>query len=284
MATFRRSWQLNRPPDGPFAINRQSPQAYGLAGWWPMLASRDMKILRDLANANNGTFDDSPTWINDADFGSVLSFNGSSNKINCGTSNHLNNTGNISLATFFRTNSFASEFYLIGKDVGSEGTASENAQYSLAMEAGKTLKTFWEYGTGTNVTASSSVAATLNTGEWHHACVVRKSGGTIVDFYFDGNKLGTSVSGLTAAAGGEDSPLILGGLRPSNVALLDGELFEPRIYKRALSPAEVWQLYDPATRWQLYQPLRRQFTVKAPTVVGLPIPVAMRYYRNQRVA
>jgi len=37
-----------------------------------------------------------------------------------------------------------------------------------------------------------------------------------------------------------------------------GEVNDFWIWNRALSPAEVWSLYDPSTRWSLYQPLVRR--------------------------
>ena len=34
-----------------------------------------------------------------------------------------------------------------------------------------------------------------------------------------------------------------------------GKIGDVRIYNRALSPAEIWAMYDPATRWELYAPV-----------------------------
>ena len=44
-----------------------------------------------------------------------------------------------------------------------------------------------------------------------------------------------------------------------------------RAWNRALTAAEVWQLYDPRTRWDLYYPLRqRTFFIPDTVQAGYP--------------
>jgi len=60
----------------------------------------------------------------------------------------------------------------------------------------------------------------------------------------------------------------------------DGLIGDVRVYNRALTPAEVWQLYDPATRWELYKPVMPSEIVFAG---GVTIPLFMHHYRQLRI-
>jgi len=163
---------------------------------------------------------------------------------NCGFGTVLDITGDISLCAWFNSDSFASEAYLMGKDFASEGSASQNAQYSLNLTSGKLLKIFWESGTGTNHDVQSTSAFTANTGEWHFACLVKDEEGTSsVDFYFDGVKLGNTVSGVTNVNGGEDSSLVIGALRIAGTAGINGRTAYSHIYNRLLTAEEIQELF-----------------------------------------
>jgi hypothetical protein len=49
----------------------------------------------------------------------------------------------------------------------------------------------------------------------------------------------------------------------------DGLIADVRIYKRALSDAEVWALYDPRSRWDLYwQPNTRAYSFMSAIAAG----------------
>ncbi len=94
------------------------------------------------------------------------------------------------------------------------------------------------------------------TERWVHVGVTY-SGASVVG-YIDGRVADTSV----LFAGGLDpwSGNIRVGQRVDAGAARDfkGIIGPVMLYNRALSPAEVWALYDPRTRWELYQPLVRR--------------------------
>lgn len=82
-------------------------------------------------------------------------------------------------------------------------------------------------------------------------------------YYFNGQQIGTAQANtrnpaaiakpLTIGAFGYYTPSG-GDLTPNRWT--DGAIFDVRIYRRSLSAAEIWRLYDPQTRWELYQPPR----------------------------
>ncbi len=60
----------------------------------------------------------------------------------------------------------------------------------------------------------------------------------------------------------------------------NGQIGPVSLYNRALSAAEIWQLYDPQTRWGLYAtPEYRRWFV--PVVAGTIIPRVMHHLRQQ---
>ena len=72
---FRQGQTFGRP----FRLNKHSPQARGLVGWWPTLGGGG-NVLRDRSGRGNdgafpgGTAD--PTWTRDAERGLVVDYDG----------------------------------------------------------------------------------------------------------------------------------------------------------------------------------------------------------------
>ena len=87
-----------------------------------------------------------------------------------------------------------------------------------------------------------------------------------VTFTYDGAALRLYVDGVLRAGpqaigfATAEATIVGGGGHPSGTGP-NGRLHEGRIYNRALSPGEVWELFDPRTRFDLYQPWRRQFRI-----------------------
>jgi hypothetical protein len=57
-----------------------------------------------------------------------------------------------------------------------------------------------------------------------------------------------------------DNPDIVEGDSYTGGSCFDGIINEWRVYNRALSPSEVWRLYDQLTRWEIYTPSMPRMT------------------------
>lgn len=143
----------------------------------------------------------------------------------------------LTLACWFRTDDDAIAevaMALTDKDVAAHS-------HSLQLDgdvAGDFLRARSVAG-GTSAGAVTSTGFTINT--WHHAAAVFTSA-TDRAAYIDGGSKGTNTTSRTPA--GLDSTNI--GCRVqsgSPIAFFSGRLDDCRVYKRALSDAEVYQLY-----------------------------------------
>lgn len=97
--------------------------------------------------------------------------------------------------------------------------------------------------TTTNILRSG---ITVNDGAWHHIAATVHYAGGVSKMYVDGT-LTSPTSGLGSSVAGGPSyisgPLSI-GQRPTNVAPFNGDIDNFRYYDRALSAAEVLQLYN----------------------------------------
>jgi len=90
----------------------------------------------------------------------------------------------------------------------------------------------------------------------------------LIGFVYDGAAIRAYCNGVQVASTNAVITLKTGdqaveiGARNSNLQPV-GYIGDVRLYNRALTAAEVWQLYDPATRWELYAPLRKWWAIGA---------------------
>ena len=86
-------------------------------------------------------------------------------------------------------------------------------------------------------------STTINTGEWHHVMFVLDSVSNTLKFYLDGvEDLSQSCNGFDF--GGPDVELGIGDRNDSSIGPMDGKIGEVRIYRRALTAAQVFQNYN----------------------------------------
>jgi hypothetical protein len=86
--------------------------------------------------------------------------------------------------------------------------------------------------------------------EWHHVVAIVEN--NIPDFYVDGVITGKTVAAFTRTPTGNTNPLLIG--RRDDGLYFNGRIDDVRIYNRALTGQEVWQLYtipEPATLFLL---------------------------------
>jgi hypothetical protein len=250
-------------PLWPFALNRDSGQAEGLKRWyaWPLGAKfisgfTNQTQVIDLANTAwntpGGTGNTSiglynydyryPVNGEQPDFmmGLVQKFGAGSEGIYCGKeTGDLIETFPFTLSCWLYPTAYVSLMGVCNKAVTSPYA------YGLRVSGSDWISYI-------NSSSLSFQGPALN--QWAHIAVVVYSG--FHGVYLNGSLIASvSVSDPPAA---NDDEFLIGtdytpGSRPFN-----GSIVDFRIYKKALSAAEVWRLYDPRTRWDLYYPLRQR--------------------------
>lgn len=244
-----------RRPTGPFVLNRESPQARDLVDLY-LGRPHNMTAVRGRAVTRVGTFVALPRVAADP--------------LNDVLLEHNEGGGNINGATFPVSGIGASD-------------AITAATWIYIVQAPGAPRGIWEFGTtwslglshtkGTSgtmrahVVTTSGGAAQFNTGDTTtalsafrpvHAVVVWNPGAGLT-LYVNGR---SEASNATATTGlrDVDQMRVYGAPSIEITAGLEGALADVRIYRRALTAAQVWALYDPATRWDLYgRPSTRVF-------------------------
>jgi hypothetical protein len=248
---YRQDQQFSRP----FRLNKNSPQAGGLLAWFATNRNTGSPhVLFDMVNnfvVSQATAAQQPTFTRDSNFGSTISFDGSDKLTS--TSNFVTGIGSGNFT-------WACWVYPISAPGTWDGIMGIHTDSRPGLYV-RTASTNW----GTWFTSLQIDSGNvLSAGQWYHLAFLRR--GTTIYFYENGLQTpstGTTSNSIT------DTALTLGasstGTEYGNIRLAD-----VRVYNRALSPGEIWQLYDPQTRWQLYEPIPRLF----PVVVGDVAPPA----------
>jgi len=231
-----------------FEINRASPQADGLVGWWPFFGKS--QTLFDFSGySNHGTLTNGPIWTaNDFLGGQALDFDGSDDFVNVGDPPSLDITGTITISAWIRPDISPVSMDAFSRIVNK--TDNDEA-YRLNLD-GNQLE--WAVNDGTT-NDQVDFNFTFDVGVWHHVVGTWEPNPGRKRVYIDGIMRNDLASVNTSIESTLD-PISFGGDTTSSS--WNGAIDDVRIYNRALSRAEVWAVYDPSTRWDLYRSLQRR--------------------------
>lgn len=240
---------IARPPlNEPFRLNRNSSQADGLAGWWPSRYP-GANVLPDMSgHGHDATFPggtEDPAWIVDGERGNVLNSDGSDDYIT------VPNIPQIQSATQFSFTAWVYvDAYVLGKYFFQNKQAF-NKEFHVSTSVGGVggADDFYllvdNLGAGYGYTDNDIIVYD----QWTHiATVIDLNGSTDADkliFYYNGIEQTLTYGGTFPATLHSESHTAI--MHES-----DGYQDDSRVYNRALSAVEVWQIYDPLTRWDLY--------------------------------
>ena len=208
-----------------FTTCLESDINYGLADWWKFDEANGTTAY-DSASSNNGTIYGTVSWTTGKIAG-ALSFNGSTNYVNCG--NGASNYDNVTVSAWMKTSTDG--VLASNRDNG----GSYGTWYTL-------LSTRIEIGDNSQggYRSVTFITPTLN-GLWHH--VVYTKNGTSHAIYVDGSLDQSFTSNADIS---QNSPLFIGKrwTRSESVGWFNGVIDDVRIYNRVLSADEVALLYQ----------------------------------------
>jgi len=200
-------------------------------GCWTMDDnSASTTVLDSSSNENHGTArqnteDISTTGVID----DALTFNGTSDYVDCGNDSSLQITGNLSISAWVRTSSGLRQFIVSKDDV-------VNRSYSLFIVDGMIRFQIFEADAPYRVDSTTSI----NDGTWHH--IVGINDGTDLKIYVDG-ELENINSGAGGAMDNDSSDLWIGA-RNDLTYYFNGSIDGVRIFDSVLSATEVEDLYN----------------------------------------
>lgn len=244
----------------PFRLNKHSPQAKGLGGWWPTLGQKGNRLNDYSEYSNNGVFPGgtlNPSWITDAERVRVLSFDGDDDYVQVlDPSNGSLDPSQLTFTAWVKRNGSQATFRrFVNKSDGGGSSGYQIFTYSTTNRLGCYL----ENG-GTN---SGDVDSGWLIPDSVWALIAVTYDGSNIRFYGNGVLRNTIeyVGGI-----GNSAIAARFGTNHNNDRNFNGRIDDIRIYNRVLTDSEVYQLYAPQTRWDLCEPLPRVFPVLIPAV------------------
>lgn len=255
-ARTRRLYQ--RPPAGPFVLNRDSLQARGLVAWWPLNVPNS-RAQYDLVT--NGRL-----LTQTGTMGIAAGPNGGYAASNTGSTSNFFTIGSavvsalpLSFSCWFNVASAVTGNNLVS--ISASGSAN---WYLLAVGGdvpGAVLADV--FGSGVENFSQTSTLYTANT--WNHGAAVFTTT-TSRTSYLNGGGAGTDTTARTVGGTLNRTDL---GVERDNVgnlfSPLNGAISDARIYNLALTAGEVAAQSDPRSRWDLYYQLaKRTYSFRAP--------------------
>lgn len=234
-------------------VSPVNPVVYGLMSWWKMgdgtigNACSGASVADSSGNGWTGTCNNSPTWVT-GNNGNALSFNGTNQSVSTNYSGILG-TNPISVTAWVKTNT-TSISGCFRTDILTWGTSGNYFRLGTIdycgcygpCEGTSGLILDFDY------VGESYNAYSLFDNNWHFVAITIPASATMsqVLFYEDGHLLTTSnfyFGGSISILSG--SKVIIGASTQSGeLDYFKGSIGNVRIYNRALSSAEIQQLYN----------------------------------------
>jgi hypothetical protein len=248
-------------PSWPFTLNRQSPQAQGLVAWWPCVEAG--AFTRDLSLGGWDLARTGVPWVA-APQAQTLSpdFNGTSDVLTRDDSPISGMPFTMAVWAVWDT--------ATSKCLMSLSAGALTDRYQLQLDSPGDLQAFIIQGANS---ASAETAGFVNSapeGTLFHAVGVYASS-TSRSAFMNGVLGETDPTSIVPNA---CTQLTIGARRNTGSvgAYFDGRIIEARFYNRALTAAEVWNLYAPQSRWDLYRRNSRTLFFVTPPPPRVYIP------------
>lgn len=237
-------------------LNQRSPHFAGLAGVWLWNVSRYSEVIRDLKNHNHAI----PTSANygwqetDNELGTGIFQNGGQNCAwDCGNDPSLQITPEGLTVTFWgRLYQFMAGGNFPGLVGKGDSDSTTSGSYVMYLNSSHLNFLDWSGGARADILAGSTTLDLQTT--YHFAATWQP--GVRTSIYINGVLEATTTSSVPTTLDNPNYNLLLASNQGSggdkNKYNFRGVVHEARVYHRALSPDEIFQLWNPLTRWDVY--------------------------------
>lgn len=209
----------------------------GLLGYWP-LDETATPALDYSGNNNNGTWTGSPSSIK-GEFARAINLNGSTQYVNMTSPAAYNLTNSISLSAWVKPTSVNSTNQTIA---GWGGTGNDG--YKIYMT---NTNKFSLFTNGGEVVGSTTPV----NGTWYHVTGTIDASGTVGSIYVNGKLENSGTVAISAGTG----PFLIGRNPSSSAQFFTGAIDEVRLYKRALTESDDFNLFnwapEPVAYWRM---------------------------------
>ena len=223
-------------------LNKLHPLSKGLIGLWIFNEGSGNKVYDLTGNGNHGTFGAgaaAPTWMPGRN-GPALNFDGGDYVATTEDDQFAGQS--ISIATWIniKTINEVDEMYVVARI-----KSSTQKNFHLIINTDGTIQ-FGPYSACNGATTDPVTSAALTTAKWYHI-VATLEDSVQKKLYIDGKNVDTVTTGaLSIPSGCGNMQTVIGARQRVAIRPFNGIIDEVLIYNRALSAAEIWQLYvDP---------------------------------------
>lgn len=244
-----RTIDFSRPPTGPFALNRDCPQAQGILGWWPMGAASGAKLVFDHVGKAHLAGTTSPMTLGPSGAPNCV-FNGSSDVLTAATAPVT--AMPLTLACWATAGSASLVGSILSLDAGLAAFGSANFYRLVVVGSASPKQVRANQGNSGSEAQATYGAGWVAGREFHVAGVF--SGVASRDVYYNGALGASDTTNLTAPT---VSQAVLGRHSVTgSEQYWSGNLGEAGVWGIALPAHIIARLYDPSTRFELWYPLR----------------------------
>jgi len=249
--SIRGGWPFRHPPNVWMGVNWESPQAAGLAGWWPTLLSAGASRLRDVSGRGRHLAGyNSPAWTSTS-LGQVPAFN-NSRYFEADIS--LSGLLEITMSVWLYQPGTRANFDVMM----SNGNWSTCLQWATDAVAPYGVR--WKVDTSGGV-QNLDAANAVPSSAW--TLLSATYDGVTSRLYVNGEEINSATYSSSFDNG--NTGITLGAMYGGGNALNTAYMAEPRLYNRALPATVIRSMYAPETRWELYAWPRRRVWYAAGT-------------------
>lgn len=255
-----RTWDKSKPPTGPFALNRDAPQAENLVAWYPLGGAGKLWVP-DYAGPNHLTLGTDPGLTVGQAGAPVLPLVSASSQYLEGTASAMSALP-LTLAGWCNTTGTGAGGVPICVGTNGGNARIQIQKDTAARQIGAAVVS--SAGTGNTVSYTSSSLYTDNI-DFHAAAVFTSN--TSRQAFLNG--VGSAVDTSSVATSGMDR-VLLGGRRNSTSvgAFWGGQIGEWGVWAQADDAAMIALRADPGKRFELWYPLRNKRWISIPAVGG----------------
>jgi concanavalin A-like lectin/glucanase superfamily protein len=205
-----------------------------LDGWW-RFDDTSSAVARDSSgNANNGTVAPAASKVSGY-FGSALSFDGNTARVDVPDSPSLEPASTLTVAAWVKGGTQKPFVYIVSKG----GQSCDAASYGLYTGPGGGLEFYVSQNQALSYTRSPDAGTGVWDSNWHF--IVGTYDGSSVRLYVDGKQIdsGTALSGPIGYGLPDNNDLYFGAYPTCGGLNFVGSIDEPTVWSRVFSPFEV---------------------------------------------
>lgn len=202
-----------------------------LVGYWPLNEGAGTKADDVSGNSNTGSLVNSPAWTS-GKLGKALFFNGGTSRVTIPNTTSISLGGAYTTSLWFKTTT-ANRRIMVKENSGNP------TNYSLQIDGSGYLS--GGVYDGTHNPSFSNTSKIVTDGLWHHAVLVRDG---VSKLYVYVDNVPQSVTDTTVGFTITDATAsVILGMRNDGTSQFVGSIDDFRIYNRALSATEIYNLY-----------------------------------------